>query len=109
MIEALVGSEGAERTLLFIEARDSGYAREISETFGISLSAIQKHLYRMEAGGLLISQQIGKTRVFSFNPRFPFLVETRSLLRAVLTQLPDQTKENLLMNRRRPRRTGKPL
>lgn len=109
MIEALVGSEGAERTLLFIEARESGYAREISKTFGISLSAVQKHLYRMEAGGLLISQQVGKTRVFSLNPRFLFVAEVRSLLRAVLAQLPEHTKEELLMNRRRPRRTGKPL
>jgi len=109
MIEAIVGSEGAERTLLFLEAREAGYAREISDIFDISLSAIQKHLYRMEAGGLLISQQVGKTRVFSFNPRFPFLAETRSLLHAVLEQLPEHKKEELLMNRRRPRRTGKPL
>lgn len=109
MIEAIVGSEGAERTLLFIEAREAGYAREISETFDISLSAVQKHLYRMEAGGLLVSQQVGKTRVFSFNPRFLFVAETRSLLRAVLAKLPEHTKEKLLMNRRRPRRTGKPL
>ncbi|SHE95475.1 hypothetical protein SAMN04487965_1026 [Microbulbifer donghaiensis] len=109
MLEALLGSEGAERTLLFIEARESGYAREISETYGISLNVVQKHLYRMEAGGLLVSHQVGRTRVFRFNPRFPFLNETRALLRAALMRLPGPVKEQLLMNRRRPRRTGKVL
>jgi DNA-binding MarR family transcriptional regulator len=109
VLEVLVGSEGAERTLLFIEARESGYAREISDLYGISLSVVQKHLYRMEAGGLLVSETVGRTRVFRFNPRFPFLPETRALLRAVLMRLPASLREQLLMNRRRPRRTGKPL
>ncbi|MGL6160324.1 winged helix-turn-helix domain-containing protein [Microbulbifer sp.] len=109
MIEALVGSEGAERTLLFVEAREAGYAREISELYGISLNVVQKHLYRMEAGGLLVSETVGRTRVFRFNPRFPFLAETRALLRAVLMRLPESLRKELLMNRRRPRRTGKTL
>ncbi|MBB3061880.1 winged helix-turn-helix domain-containing protein [Microbulbifer rhizosphaerae] len=109
MLEALVGSGGAERTLLFLEAREAGYAREICELYGISLSVVQKHLQRMEAGGLLVSDLVGRTRVFRFNPRFPFLKETRALLRAALNNLPEPLREQLLMNRRRPRRTGKPL
>ena len=109
MLEALLGSEGAERTLLFLEARESGYAREISELYGITLSSVQKQLYRMEAGGLLVSETVGRTRVFRFNPRFPFLAETRALLRAALNRLPTALRDELILNRRRPRRTGKPL
>jgi len=51
MLEAVVGSEGAERVLLFLAARRQGYALEIDNTFGMQLSNAQKHLERMERDG----------------------------------------------------------
>ena len=109
MLEAVFGSEGAERVLLFLAARGQGYALEIAETFDMSVSNVQKHLERMERDGLLVNAKIGRTRVYSFNPRFAFKEEVEAILAKALGMAPTSLRENLSLNRRRPRRKGKPL
>ncbi|MEE4110541.1 MAG: winged helix-turn-helix domain-containing protein [Halieaceae bacterium] len=109
MIEAIVGSEGAERVLLFLAARNSGYAREIATTWSMDVSTAQHHLLRMERDGLLVSRTVGRTRVFEFSPRYTFANEVRALLDKALEQLPPEIYEQLTLQRKRPRRTGKSL
>jgi DNA-binding MarR family transcriptional regulator len=109
MIEAIVGSEGAERVLLFLAARGSGYAREIAACWSMDISTVQNHLLRMERDGLLVSRKVGRTRVFEFSPRYAFKDEVAALLAKVLSSLPSDTLEILTLERNRPRRTGKPL
>ncbi|MDP4789374.1 MAG: winged helix-turn-helix domain-containing protein, partial [Haliea sp.] len=104
-----VGSEGAERVLLFLAARDGGYAREIANCWAMDVSTVQNQLQRMERDGLLVSRTVGRTRVFSFNPRYAFKEEVRALLNKALAQLPADVREQLTLYRKRPRRTGKPL
>lgn len=109
MLEALLGSANRERVLLFLHARGEGYAREMSRFFESDLDPIQKQLDKLEAGGIVASRMVGRTRLYAFNPRCPFLKEIRSLADKVLTFCPDALRERLVMNRRRPRRRGKPL
>lgn len=109
MIEAIVGSEGAERVLLFLAARDGGYAREIARAWSMDVSTVQNHLLRMERDGLLISRTVGRTRVFEFNPRYAFTGELEALLSKALALLPPDIHAKLTLQRRRPRRTGKAL
>jgi predicted ArsR family transcriptional regulator len=109
MLEALLGSTSAERVLIFILAREEGYARDIARFFETDLYAIQKQLDKLEAGGVLASRSAGRTRLYTFNPRYPFLNELRSLLEKALSFYPEADRENLLMNRRRPRGRGKAL
>ena len=109
MIEAIVGSTSAERVLAFLTARESGYAAEIAGTFATALSPIQKQLERMERDGLLINQQVGRTRVYRYNPRFPFVPDLQSLMEKVLQRYPEDMQEKLLYDRRRPRKKDKPL
>ncbi|MEM1191186.1 MAG: ArsR family transcriptional regulator [Pseudomonadota bacterium] len=109
MIEAIVGSEGAERVLLFLAARDRGYAREIATTWSMDVSTVQNHLLRMERDGLLVSRTVGRTRVFEFNPRYVFTHEVRVLLTKALEQLPLEIYAQLTLKRKRPRRAGKSL
>ena len=109
MIEAIVGSEGAERVLLFLAARDEGYASEIADQWQMDVSTVQSQLKRMERDGLLVSGTQGRTRIYRFNPRFAFKDEVEALLKKALLRLPDAVRGTLLMDRRRPRRTGKPL
>ena len=109
MIETILGSTGSEKVLMFLTARDAGYAREIARFFETDLAPIQKQLEKLENGGVLVSRPVGRTRVFSFNPRYPMLEELRALLQKTMEFYPDDVRENLLMNRRRPRRPGKPL
>jgi hypothetical protein len=108
MLEPLLGSVNRERVLIFILARGEGYAREIARFFKTNLDPIQKQLGKLELGGVLVSFTAGRTRLYTFNPRYPFLSELRNLLEKALLFYPEKTRSELLMNRRRPRRRGKP-
>lgn len=109
MLEPIVGSISSERVLMYLLARGEGYAREIARFFDTDLDPIQKQLVKLEAGGVLVSRVAGRTRLFAFSPRYPMLDELRALLEKTLEFYPDDVREQLLMNRRRPRRAGKPL
>lgn len=95
--------------LLFIAARDQGYALEIAQTFDMSVSNVQKHLERMERDGLLVNEKIGRTRIYRLNPRYAFKNEVQALLEKALSIAPEALRNRLLFDRRRPRRKGKPL
>lgn len=95
MLEAVFRSEGAERVLIFLAARGQGYALEIANTFGMNVSNVQKHFERMERGGLLVNTKIGRTRVYSPNPRYAFKDELLALLNKALTMMPAPLGEEL--------------
>jgi predicted transcriptional regulator len=109
MLEPLLGSINAERVLLFILAREEGYASEVANYFETDLYGIQKQLDKLENGGILASRKVGRTRLYRFNPRYSFLKELKSLLDKTLSFYPPEEQERLRIFRRRPRRRGKPL
>ncbi len=109
MLEGLLGSANSERVLIYLLTRDEGYAREIARYFNADLKSIQNQLDKLEAAGILVSRQVGRTRPYAFNPRYPFLNELRALLEKALMFYPSEVREDLLMNRRRPRGRGKAL
>ncbi len=109
MLEALLGSTNAERVLLFMAARGEAYANEIAQAFDVGPSMIYKQLDRMERDGLLVSREVGRTRVYEFNPRFAFRDEVIDLMNKALDRYPKDVQEKLRLNRRRPRRKGKDL
>jgi len=109
MIESLLGSKSAERVLIYVFAREEGYAREIASFYKTDLKSIQMQLDKFEKSGVLVSQTIGRTRPYVFNPRYPFLRELKALLEKALSFYPESDREELLMNRRRPRARGKAL
>ncbi len=109
MLEPLLGSGTRERVLIFIFARESGYGTEISQFYDADITPVQKQLERLEQGGVLVSRPVGRTRVYSFNPRYPFRSELLALLEKTLAFYPADVRSALVVNRRRPRRAGKPL
>lgn len=109
MLEPILGSKSSEQALIFLVARETGYPTEIARFFDADLYAIQKQLERLEDADVLVSSKVGRTRVFQFNPRYPFLDELKSLLEKSLSYYPEDIRENLLLNRRRPRKKDKPL
>ena len=102
MLASLLGSKNAERVLIFVFAREEGYAREMARFFEADLKSIQNQLEKLESAGILSSRAVGRTRPYSFNPRYPFLAELKSLLEKALTFYPEEEREKLVMNRRRP-------
>ena len=109
LLSGLFGNETAERVLLYIENYGSGYPRKIGVTFGIPVSQVQRQVERLERERVLVSRLVGKTRVYSFNPRYLFREEVSRLLRKALRSLPKQTLDDYFTERARPRRRGKPL
>ena len=109
MLAPLLGSKGSEKVLIFIAARGEGYAREISQFFDMDISTIQNQLDKFELGSILASTTKGRTRLYTLNPRYPFLKELKQLLDKALSFYPEVEREKLLMQRRRPRRRGKPI
>lgn len=109
MLTSLFGTQNSERVLIFLLARNEGYAREIAQFFDTNLYAIQRQLDKLEFGGVLVSRTAGRTRLYQFNPRYPFLTELKQLLEKALSYYPEDLRESLVMNRRRPRRRDKSL
>ena len=109
MLEGLFGTANKEKVLLYIYAREEGYPREVAKYYGIDLRTIQNQFEKLELGGVLYSRLVGRTRLYTFNPRFVFLEELKQMLGKALTFYPEEERERLLMARRRPRRKGKPL
>lgn len=109
MIEALFGNRVAEKCLLYIANYGEGYINGIAKTFGISTSQVKKQLERLEAGGILVNQMKGSTKMFAFNPRLFCRKELVLLLEKTLTALPKEETKKYYRQRKRPRRTGKEL
>lgn len=110
MLEGIFGNASAEKVLLYLERYEEGYATAIVRTFdGLSLHMAQRQLDRFERAGALVSSLRGRTRLYAWNPRYPFRRELRALLRKALQELPSSERERYFTERRRPRRAAKPL
>ena len=108
MLEPILMSKNSERVLIYILNRQEGYAREIAKFFGADPDSIQKQLTKFESGGVFTSKLAGKTKLYRFNPRYPFVKELQALLEKAMNFYPDEFK-NRLKPRKRPRRAGKPI
>ena len=106
MLAALFGNSTAEQVLLYLAINGTAYAQELVGALGLHLSVIQKQLLRLEAGGVLVSFPVGRTRVFEFDPRFAFAGDVRALLRRAFDYLPPRERARYLA-RRRPRSAAK--
>lgn len=109
MLESLFGSINRERVLIYLFANDRGHARAIADFFGTNLRNIQLQLDNLEFGGVLVSRREGRTRLYEFNPRWPFRKELEALLERVAGFLSAEEYERLMLVRWQPRRRGKPL
>jgi len=108
MLSALIGSVNKERALIYLIARERGYARQIARFFDAPLNPVQKALDGLERSGILVSRPVGSTLEYEFNPRYPMREEFRVLLEKALSLYPEAQRDELLITRKRPRRKGKP-
>src|ERR1700738_2455693 len=109
MLEYLFSNKNVEKILIYLSLHAKANATELSRAFHSSLDPIQKTLRKLEEGGLLVSFLEGRTRVFQWNPRYPFLKEIQALAEKVLELLPTHIQETCyhVTKRKRPRKTGK--
>ncbi len=111
MLEYLFANKNVEKILIYLSLHGKAQATQLKGVFNSALDPIQKTLKKLEAGGLLVSFLEGKTRVFQWNPRYPFLPEIQALAKKAYQFLPISIQETTYQStlRKRPRRTGKPL
>ena len=110
MFNELFGSKYTEKILFYLLRNRRGYGNQLARALAAALSPIQKSLDRLENGGILVSYLEGKTRLYEFNPRYPFLEELKNLLEKAYTFIPKEQKERYYEPkvRKRPRRKANP-
>ncbi len=111
MLKYLFANKNVEKILMYLCLHGKANATELSRAFDSALDPIQKTLRKLEEGGLLASFLEGRTRVFQWNPRYPFNQEIQALAKKAYSFLPTDIQEARYqsMKRKRPRKTGKPL
>jgi len=108
MLKVLLGSKDKELVLQYLLSKNEGYASKIARFYKITPSQITKQLESLEEGGVLVAFQVGRSRLYKFNPRYYFLQELKMLLRKAVEAYPDELRDMLMFNRTAPRKKSKP-
>lgn len=109
MLEPILGNGTIERILFTLESYGQAYPTGLSKMFNIPVNGIQQQLERLENGGVVVSSMVGRTRLYQFNPRYPFLKELRALIQRAMEFLSEKEMQQYYRRRTRPRKKGKPL
>ena len=108
-LEAIFGNGTAAKLMLYLFHYGEAYPTGAAKDLRLSLSPVQRQLEKFEAAGLLVSKLVGKTRVYSFNPKHPATGKLQELVRVFYEAMPLKERERTFRTRRRPRRRGKPV
>lgn len=109
MLEGIFGNKTAEKVLLHIYHYGEIHASAIAQDYGIALNPIKGQLDRFEQAGILVSKEVGRSRLYFFNPKSVFLGPVKDILKIAYESIPQKEREALFASRRRPRRKGKPV
>ncbi|MEK6706962.1 MAG: ArsR family transcriptional regulator [Bdellovibrionota bacterium] len=109
MLEGIFGNRTAERVLLHVFHYGGIYASAIAHDYQTAINPMKLQLERFENAGVLVSKEMGRTRVYSFNPKSPLTSPVIELIKIVYESIPSKEREQLFKIRRRPRRKGKPV
>ena len=108
MLEGLFGNAIIEKIFFTLFVYGEGYPLGMAKTFDEPVNKFQQQLKRLEDSGIIVSRLVGKVRLYTFNPRYPFLNELKSLILRAYEYVPEKGKELYYRKRTRPRRKGKP-
>ena len=109
MLEGVFGNITIEKILFTLFVYGESYPLGMAKTFAEPVNRFQQQLRRLENAGIVVSRLIGRVRIYTFNPRYPFLYELKALVGKAYEFLPDKEKKTYYSKRTRPRRAGKPL
>lgn len=103
----LFGSRNRTAVLVAVRLLEETYPSELAAMLGVRPFTVQSILNSLELEGVVSSRLLGRTRVFSLNPRHFAHAELSTLLWK-LGQHDPSLQRQLASRRRRPRRAGKP-
>ena len=108
MLEGLFGNPVIEKIFFTLLVYGEGYPLGMAKTFDEPVNKFQQQLKRLEESGIIVSRLVGRVRLYTFNPRYPFLDELKSFISRAFEYVPREEKERYYKKRTRPRRKGKP-
>ena len=108
MLAAIFGNSTTEQVLYYLRVNSEGYALGISTKLSRPISVIYKQLQRLEQGNVVVSKLMGRTRIYTLNPNWPFKKYLSALLDAAIDSQERKTFMKKYTERKRPRRSGKP-
>jgi len=109
MLEGIFGNKTAAKVLLHIYHYGQIHASAIAEDYGIYSRSVLNQLERFENVGVLVSKQIGRSRLYSLNKKSPYYRPIEDILRLAYESIPLEERMQRFKKRRRPRRKGKPI
>ncbi len=109
VLNGILKAQSQEMILVYLLARERGYSREIASFFNTPVTPINKQANRLEEAGVIIATTIGRTKQYQLNPRYAFKDPLKELLKKALAAYPKDIQAELLLQRKRPRKTGKEL
>ncbi len=111
MMEQLFGNGVIEKILFYLLINEKSYGAQLGRVFDLPIFSVQTALTRLETGGIIVAQPVGKTRLYQFNPRYPFLKELQAFLKQAYRFIPKKERAAIyeVPIRQRPRKQGKPL
>ncbi|OFZ21706.1 MAG: hypothetical protein A2X94_15550 [Bdellovibrionales bacterium GWB1_55_8] len=109
MLDEIFGNRTVERIYLHLFHYGEIHARGLANDYKASVDPFVQQLNRLENAGLLVSKTVGRTRLYRFNPKSPFIKPIKKIIEIVYESMPLSQREELFQTRRRPRRKGKPV
>ena len=93
MLELIFGTPIIEKVLFYLLINEKCYPSQLKTIFKIPLYSFQRALARLEKGGIIVSHREGKTLIYQFNPRYPFLNELKSFLQKAYDFFPENIRK----------------
>ena len=109
MLEGILGNKTVEQVLLYLFHYSEGYVAAIAKAFDLAETPVRLQLERLESSGVIHSKLLGKTRLYTFNPKNPYANSLKAMIEVLYYSIPLQEREQMFKVRRRPRRKGKPI
>jgi len=91
----ILGNATAEKVLLHVYYHNGATGRQISRDHNIDLDPVQKQLKRFEKGGVLRKERKGRSLIYYFDERCPYLEEIVGMLRKLYNGTPGWLKKRI--------------
>lgn len=94
------GSQARTRALIALSLMTETYPRELARVLELSLFSVQKALASLERDGLTASRTLGRTRLYTLNPRYLATRELREYLERLSSREFDLRRRVAAVSRR---------
>jgi len=109
VLAQLLGSQAAASVLLHLYHHGETYGRAAAGDMEVSLLSVQRQLDKFEETGVLVSREVGRTRLYQWNPKSLIANRLRDLVSVVYDGIPLAQRQQIFAKRRLPRAKKKPV